>query len=128
MEKEEEIRGVHPNYMGFLWKVISQIWEQDAHGNYTGGLALATKLIPYLPSGLQEKFFKKSENIRKAMMILQKSIKGSDLFTTAIRRNRVMQQASRELLRQFMRELCLELDFRGAYMEEKKRKVPIGKE
>lgn len=118
MSIDEKVRGIEYTYLHFVWKALSQIWELDVAGDYLGGVEVATKLISYLPRGLQKQFSEKAEEIHSQLEVAKKRVVHSDIFVTQVSRNRYLQNVAKPLLKQFVRELAIALDKRNVYMEK----------
>lgn len=127
MAEVEKIKGVQFNYVNFLWKALSKIWELQFEGNYAKALKTATDLIIYLPNAIKKKFRDRIAKINENMRLISQNTDGPSLFVKSVSRNRILQRYARTALNSFMDDLCTELDQRG-YMEKVAPQIPHGRE
>lgn len=125
MSKVEQVKGVQFNYVNFLWKGISKIWDLQQQGDHITGVEVAINFVDYLPEDIQNKheFQKKAQEMQTRVKLARKTVNHSDIFITNVSRNRYLQNVAKQLLKDFVRELCVLLSKRG-YMEKVSKPVP----
>ena len=109
-------KGFEGSYQHFVWKELSIIRELERNEEFYQALNYSVSLLKYLQPEVRKKQEKNAKAIFAKIRQKVANIRGTDLFTTQIMRNRLAKQLGQEYLEEVIIGLSDQLGER-AYME-----------